>query len=273
MTHVPIYLATNLPSLDRRMALAMELGLGLQIDAICHGERLDEITTPLRIQLEAAALPWPVTVRGPIFHVSASRRVKLDFAIALQTAFGALAFAAGINASSVTFHTGFSAAWAWTGRLRDEAWLSDLTHFWFELLQLSRRCGIHPIVANLLEPDPRLLLHVSELLPATPPGTAFDLGHWNLSGRAHTFEDWVTALGPSLEEIHLSDNDGKRDQHLDLGSATTDFSPLWPYLEAHALDPPRLVVDVPTKDLRRSVEWLRNAMAKPGGIPLGKPAS
>jgi sugar phosphate isomerase/epimerase len=51
----------------------------------------------------------------------------------------------------------------------------------------------------------------------------------NVFGEA-PLSEWLEALGNHLKEVHLHDNDGRRDTHAPIGSGTVPFEELFQYL-------------------------------------------
>lgn len=57
----------------------------------------------------------------------------------------------------------------------------------------------------------------------------FDIGHANVSG--YKIEDYILKLKQYLTHIHLSDNDGSKDEHAQLGRGNIDFNKYFKLLD------------------------------------------
>lgn len=77
-------------------------------------------------------------------------------------------------------------------------------------------------ITILLENAPGLsgqIDHIAHILEAIPSlGFHLDSGHTHVEGGADMFEKYLESLGGRLMHVHLSENDGSRDQHLPLGA-------------------------------------------------------
>ena len=77
-------------------------------------------------------------------------------------------------------------------------------------------------VTILLENAPGLpgqLDHIAHILEAIPTlGFHLDSGHAHVEGGIDMFEKYLERVGGRLMHVHLSENDGSRDQHLPLNS-------------------------------------------------------
>jgi sugar phosphate isomerase/epimerase len=77
-------------------------------------------------------------------------------------------------------------------------------------------------VTILLENAPGLpgqIDHIAHILEAIPAlGFHLDSGHTQVEGGTDMFEKYLERIGGRLMHVHLSENDGSRDQHLPLGA-------------------------------------------------------
>jgi sugar phosphate isomerase/epimerase len=61
--------------------------------------------------------------------------------------------------------------------------------------------------------------HIAHILDALPSlGFHLDAGHTQVEGGSDLFQDYLERLSPRLMHVHLSENDGRYDQHLPLGA-------------------------------------------------------
>jgi sugar phosphate isomerase/epimerase len=61
--------------------------------------------------------------------------------------------------------------------------------------------------------------HIAHILEALPDlGFHLDAGHTQVEGGVDMFETYLERFSSRLMHVHLSENDGSRDQHLPLGS-------------------------------------------------------
>jgi len=73
-------------------------------------------------------------------------------------------------------------------------------------------------------------------------GMLIDIGHFNIRTRTHDYyrgkdpEEYLRGAGRRIIEIHVHDNDGKRDSHGPLGSGNADFEAVAKGLRAIGFD-------------------------------------
>jgi sugar phosphate isomerase/epimerase len=78
--------------------------------------------------------------------------------------------------------------------------------------------GITVLLENAPGPSGQIehIAHILEALPGL--GFHLDSGHTQVEGGTDFFEAYLERLGGRLRHVHLSENDGRRDQHLPLGA-------------------------------------------------------
>ena len=94
------------------------------------------------------------------------------------------------------------------------------------LLETAEKHGVKIAIENVPEPYPFLMKSVEDFkrfyrdfgedLPL-----ALDVGHANLN---HQIRDFITQFPDKLVHVHVSDNDGKGDQHLSIGRGNINWT-------------------------------------------------
>jgi sugar phosphate isomerase/epimerase len=79
-----------------------------------------------------------------------------------------------------------------------------------------------------------------------------DVGHANINGQTELF---LTAFRDRIVHMHVSDNDGKSDQHLGLGYGTVDWERVASLLRKNRYD--KIVVVESIEHVEESVQKLR----------------
>jgi len=120
------------------------------------------------------------------------------------------------------FHPGFYSAissfypgWDWRVNLESAK----------TLLELGRKYNVKIAIENIPEIFPTLLKNVDDFSRFYEElgegiGMALDVGHANVNGQTEIFMD---KLGDKIVHMHVSDNDGKQDQHLGIGKGTVNW--------------------------------------------------
>ncbi len=134
-----------------------------------------------------------------------------------------------------------------------------------ELLPDAERLGIRLCVENVLLPEETVYTadQLLEALDATGDlrtGALFDCGHAHRCGLDSA--DFVRRLGNRLAHVHVNDNDGSCDLHLQIGHGTIDFESMFAALRDIAFDG-AVVVETSYQsvdDLKVSAEELTRLM-------------
>jgi sugar phosphate isomerase/epimerase len=127
---------------------------------------------------------------------------------------------------SVVFHAGYDDSRYHAHR---EEWLSNSLATWEVLAKVAEEMGVAIHLENVYEQTPEMILALLEKISSEYLGFCLDVGHMNVFGEA-PLSEWLEALGNHLKEVHLHDNDGRRDTHAPIGSGTVPFEELFQYL-------------------------------------------
>jgi sugar phosphate isomerase/epimerase len=134
---------------------------------------------------------------------------------------------------SIVCHTGYD-------RKRyhevEDEWLDTALETWTPLVQDLQGTRTTLMLENVYERTPKLLRRLIKGLNTEKVGFCFDTGHMNVFSETN-MEDWLTALGPHVKELHVHDNDGTSDDHLAIGAGMIDFESLFKYVEENHLRP------------------------------------
>lgn len=153
-----------------------------------------------------------------------------------------------LGISRIVCHTGY------TPLIYYRNWMIERSVlFWREFLpQLP--AGVEILLENVLEKDPFLQLEICQGVNHPGLRACLDLGHANTIASEQTLQEWISVLAPWLSHIHLHDNDGSDDLHLDLGRGTIDLTSVLNHL--FALCPEvSLTLEVPEPEV--SINWLQ----------------
>lgn len=97
---------------------------------------------------------------------------------------------------------------------------------------LARQYGLMICVENSQDVDPTPLCNLMERAEDNRVCVCLDIGHANYANAP--IEEWFDRLGDKIAYLHLSDNEGKFDDHLPLGDGTADWKltdTLWRQLD------------------------------------------
>ena len=138
-----------------------------------------------------------------------------------------------------------------------EAWLEAALGIWRWLGRRIHDAGSRLMLENVYEYDPEEMLFVLEPLDREQVGFCFDVGHQSAFGNGH-LEAWIQSTGRHIEQVHLHDNQGLRDDHLALGAGHVDLERLFEFMRLREDKPITITLEPHRKeDLWKSLNYLK----------------
>lgn len=110
-----------------------------------------------------------------------------------------------------------------------EQWLEYVISTWQWLGSALHETGTLLMLENVYETDPDQLLQVLEPLDPFHTGYCLDTGHLAAFGK-YPLDQWLTATGTYIRQLHLHDNLGDHDSHLGMGKGSINFGLLFEYI-------------------------------------------
>jgi sugar phosphate isomerase/epimerase len=125
------------------------------------------------------------------------------------------------------------------------------------LFEIANDCGVKIAIENVPEPYPFLMKSVEDFgrfyaEVDADIGLVLDVVHANINGQTELF---LTVFRDKIVHVHVSDNDGKSDQHLGLGYGTVDWERVASLLRKNRYD--KIVVVESIERVEESVQKLR----------------
>ena len=87
----------------------------------------------------------------------------------------------------------------------------------------SRDAGVVVAIENMPQVPfflGRTAADLESLIDGTDLGVCFDIGHANTAGQ---IDEMIDTFGDRIVNVHIHDNNGKRDEHLTIGDGSIDF--------------------------------------------------
>ena len=165
-----------------------------------------------------------------------------------------------LNAKYVVFHANFNPFVA--GELYRNNWLERNAAFWSQVL---KEYDATVLLENFWEPSPEIFRALLSRVSNPRLNVCLDTGHINAFSTV-PFDGWVSALSQHCPYMHLSDNRGKSDEHLAIGSGNIDWQAFTATL---AKDRIRPEITLETETLEKTSQSL-NYLQKNGFYPFDK---
>ncbi|KUO49105.1 MAG: hypothetical protein APF76_01440 [Desulfitibacter sp. BRH_c19] len=162
-----------------------------------------------------------ITIHGPYMDlnpISMDESIKqLTFERYLQ----AVEVAKVFGSKWIVIHTYFSQIHNCEPWYQDY-WVKENLLFWEKLIPILEREEITIVLENVFDVNPEPLKRMVETLNSKYFKVCLDVGHCNVFSD-YSIGTWLNVLGESVRYLHISDNDGIRDNHLAVGKGNIKF--------------------------------------------------
>ncbi len=161
-----------------------------------------------------------VAVHGPFqsLSIGAPDAVVREYSMAVLMR--GLEVARCFRAPTMVFHTGFLPQYPPRTRAK---WMNYFSGNLERLLQKANELEVMLALENTYETDTGLFREIFQLFPEPPLGMCLDTSHATCYGKIDPAL-WTHEFADRICHVHCSDNDGKQDLHMDLGTGKVDFS-------------------------------------------------
>ncbi|MCR5626806.1 MAG: sugar phosphate isomerase/epimerase [Lachnospiraceae bacterium] len=152
-----------------------------------------------------------------------------------------------VGADNIVFHS-TALTFCRDGKL-ENYWGKDAAEYYSELAEKSDK---NIFIENFADVDYVPLKIMMENVKTEKVKICFDIGHANFS--RHSLKEWFDEIGEYIGYMHISDNHGLWDDHLNLGEGNVDFALASDFVKSLGRDIP-ITMEVPT------IESVENSLA------------
>jgi len=194
------------------------------------------------------------SVHAPFSDINPASPSKTMLSATLKRLKKSIEYAHAIDAIVWVFHPGVKTGISSFYPGRD--WLQN-TRSAETLFEIASDCGVRIAIENVPEPYPFLMKSVEDFgrfyaEVDADVGLVLDVGHANINGQTELF---LTVFRDRIVHMHVSDNDGKSDQHLGLGYGTVNWERIAGLLRKNRYD--KIVAVESIEHVEESVKKLR----------------
>jgi sugar phosphate isomerase/epimerase len=155
-----------------------------------------------------------------------------------------------LKATQIVFHGSFNPL------IRDEhyekEWIDRNASFWSEVL---RKYEIKVLMENTWEQTPDLFRHLLDQLNSSRFKICLDIGHVNVYSKT-SIKEWFASLRQEISYIHMSDNMGEKDQHLQIGQGKINWQEFSRLVAEYTTNPEIVLELVTLEKTKRSIKAL-----------------
>ncbi|MBS3968834.1 MAG: sugar phosphate isomerase/epimerase [Clostridia bacterium] len=162
-----------------------------------------------------------ITIHGPYMDlnpISMDTRVR---ELTLERYLQAVEIAKVFDSRWIVIHTYFSQIHNQESWYQDY-WIEENLKFWEKVIPVLEKEKKTIVLENVFDVNPSTIKELVDGLGSEFFKACLDVGHCNVFSE-ESIKTWLEVLGERLRYLHLSDNNGKRDNHLPIGSGSIDF--------------------------------------------------
>jgi sugar phosphate isomerase/epimerase len=131
-------------------------------------------------------------------------------------------------------------------------WVERNAVFWTEVLE---KYNFTILLENTWEPTPDMFKELLDEVKSPRLKICFDIGHSTVYSKSPLTE-WVDALSNNISYMHISDNCGEKDQHLEVGQGKIDWQNFTKVIEEHQINPEIVLEQVTIEKTKQSLSYL-----------------
>ena len=219
-----IYISHLLPD-EEMKEIVTQTSVGVESIDFSISDNLDHVKETIQTYRERLAKigTTELTIHGPFLDLNPaaydseiSRVTELRFAQSYEAALE-------LGAAKIVYHSCYYPQIYFL-----EGWAERVADFMNRFLE--KRSELEVDMENVLDPQWEPLAKVAELVEADNFGICLDVGHANCYSK-EPVTDWAQGLAPYIRHVHIHDNCGDRDAHLQIGAGTVPFSEICDILQ------------------------------------------
>jgi sugar phosphate isomerase/epimerase len=195
-----------------------------------------------------------VTVHGPFEDLNPGFRDSLLRETVVRRFLYAIDFAKALGSVSLVLHSGSVPG---LSEKRYEKWFSNSIRTWEKVLSYAIEKDIIIALENIFDDSPGTLRRILDYFSSPYLQHCFDIGHYNLFVKETTVDEWLETFKDKLLEVHIHDNHGKRDEHLELGKGNINWLSFFNSLSKFPNYPILTIENHSLESIKSTVSYLR----------------
>ncbi|MFQ5407036.1 MAG: sugar phosphate isomerase/epimerase family protein [Anaerolineales bacterium] len=226
-----VQLACNDDNVDACLKLALDVGLGLEVQTFAYPAALDDDVNARVAKYKARLRGFPgyISMHGAFIDMTSASLDPKVAAVARERYTHNLNIAAELGARLVVFHANYLTHIR-TPEFRAE-WTELQVKFWEPMAELAASLQITIAVENMWEYEPTIISNVLKQIDSPWLVACLDTSHAHLYGET-PLDAWLAALGDCIRYVHLNNTAGTDDDHYGLDDGVMDYTAVLPKLRA-----------------------------------------
>jgi sugar phosphate isomerase/epimerase len=197
----------------------------------------------------------PASVHAPFHNISLGSRDGHIQTYTLDVLTSAMEMARTLHSPHIVFHTGYLPQYPPKSRAK---WLDAFSLGIEQLIIRASDLDIQLAMENTYEQDTSLFEEIFERFPQPILGMCLDTAHATCYGKVEPLM-WPMRFADRICHIHCSDNDGREDLHMQLGTGRVNYRALLEPL-ARIGNPASITLEVAVEDAAASRDYLESLL-------------
>jgi len=214
---------------DKYLALANEYNFGFEIVELSKPQVLNDTLKYLKLEKfyknKLSDFKHPISFHGAFIDIKIDSPDRLIRIASEKRIRNSVESALKLNAKRVIFHSGYNPIIK--NPFYKKNFLDRSIKFWNQIIN---EYDIEVCLENMWDESPLVLYDIISKIDNENLKICFDPGHFNVFSKAR-LDDWIKILSEKISLIHISDNLGDYDSHLEVGKGNIDWKIFSQYLE------------------------------------------
>lgn len=236
--------------LSEAALLCEKYGVSVNLDTFSETDIFDEHMQAIQKNLEAYCNVQIVSIHAPYKDLCLGSKDPLIKAATMARFEYAYKVATLLKCPNVIFHHGYI-----PGSSAPAYWVKRSKVFFDEFLR-GKEENIVFHIENQFEHSPELIGEVVSLVNDPRLKVCLDVGHAHCNSKTSPLK-WIEYLKDQINFVHLHNNNGSEDQHLDFSSGSIDYKDVLRALEEHAPNSTWCIETNNLEDVEKSLKWLK----------------
>jgi sugar phosphate isomerase/epimerase len=230
------------------------LGLGVNFEIYVNSEFIDNHSQE---QIDSINRQFQKTntlkrIHGPFMDLSpASPDVRIRN-LSIQRVIAGLEICHKLECDNIVLHSHYDPVYH---KRHIDEWKVSSKKTWKEISDYSKNFNITVNIENSEDDSPDAVFYLMNEYPAFR--ACFDLAHYTIFGAMNWKDILKRYPKGSINEVHLSDNDGKEDLHLVLGEGCVEIKSFLSELELLGSDAAITVEPHSRQEMVKDIEYMR----------------
>ena len=221
---------------------------GVNIDILYYPDYLNLNVNTIENILEGYKNTEITSIHGPIDGLCFGSGDELVKSIAKKRFEYAYKLSCKFNSKNIILHNGYT-----HGTTLPKYWFKESIPFWKNFLQ-NKNCDSTFYLENLTEHSPDIIFDLINSVNKSNLKMCFDVGHANIFSKIDLIK-WIEKANMQIGIVHLHNNNGIDDEHLELNTGKINMLEICNALEKYC---PNAIWAIETRKYQKSIEWLKN---------------